>query len=1542
MGAPDHEVRFDTWTKAGRGMDGAADTLASTVDTLCHELAGAGAPWGQDDIGQAFFNGSGEVSGFGVARDSVLSALADMVNLLRATGGNLIISGNNDRLAEDASTIGAAVPEGAETNALAQKDPYRLPQVSESLARSDPPPGVVQQILGFLETLVGGIQWPDGDMDGLGRIKNAFTTAATAILGVAQDVEEHARTVTANNAGDAVDAFATFAAALHGGGEDGGLLWLAGMCQWLADSVDFLMRQKDAARLQFELSCAFLVLTWAIAWAISWITGGGSVAAAEAATEVEGFALRSFLRSIATTVAKAAVGGAWFAGGMDLAGQYARIHEGIQKDFDGDEFAHALEEGAIAGAVMGGAGGAVAARSTPFTTKLADLMASSGLARAGFAGVTGTAGNIAAQGLVEHKVDLGQAAAFGFGMAGLGYAGEVGKHVLGQTAAPGNRATSTGGDIPNNRGYPNYSAKGVGYDIEGQVVGDGTGGHTDSPARVESAGQTDLADHTDAGHGGTVETTDRQPHADSSSYDPVSTRSDSAGGTETAGDGATTAGYQNSIDGIINENPTHPSPETGTDVHAGPNGQMANSLGGHGPDIGVVGESHHGGVGITDGGVEPTAGNGSGPVVVHHRDGTTVVDGQGIHQPADGAGPSGTPDPGHGTMSDLAGNTGHTPTAPQVEQPPATGSVAEPAGSAQRVVHESPPRDVPVAVVPLDQGGRGSAPHEGGPARTSSRPVESRSPQTSRSEAGYGTHQDEKPGNAHPTPGSEHQAGAVAADRWSDVPGFDPGRTGSGPREAHPIRSADLNPDTRQPLMPAYGKDTLAVLRGGHAYALTEGEALQASQWTHLREDATATPVTREHHPFEDASKVDVRRLGVTAQDGGERSVTEFTVTVQYHADPTMTSEDVVRAQSNVLDAVDIYYNHQHRLVDGSQLHVRVEFEEAGSADGAVRLRPGDGMGEGERPDMLTLYADMDPVAIAHEVGHHLDLHDEYADPGRPGAETLTAPGVTREPNLMGDGLRSWADRTLIVDHNGHPVPSTAGLRDRHLIAMQGLADRAAPGAPDVHGVAGPMVPVEHAVRENRPLDPPDHVRELLDRVGEDGRPVFPAEGRDALEHAVLLDRMHVLFGDEARTAGHLRYTEALTDAAGRLYETAPDYSFREPDLHGLRHLADVVGASPEGALPHADLLHELAHQTLGRNPTPREVEALTRLAEHLNDRMDGRRPRENPSDALHRAAADRLGTAPGPETTRRAIGQLAAEHPHAPDPGGEHPVPRMGKYERDKRQRIDAANSAMRDFEERIGRRLSPQERHRMRQNIHDDLDAIEREKRSDSSWRPGYRNNTRAGIERRYDKNGNLVDANTGEIIPKGRADIGHKPGYEWKDFYSQAKKMKLTDAQIRELAQYSDAYHMELDTNNRGHKYEQGGGASKFLEGHKKHSDGSVTVRGLRIYPDGRVIDAETKKPIKKSDVPKSWKREQKKAEEAAKKEIAETNKYLNNVAQKSNPTAKERKALELQQQASEKAKKAENAVFFKGSAQKEAMEAQRKADEAIEKAKKKWWQ
>ncbi|MCW2865423.1 MAG: hypothetical protein JWP48_7131 [Actinoallomurus sp.] len=491
-------ARPDTWVSSGRGLVGASESLESAVNALCHVLAGAGACWGNDEIGRAFFDGDGQAPGYGVSRDEVLAALADMVNVVRATGGLLIVSGRTYAVAEEAGDVGSALPPGADVGALAAEDPYRLPAVTAGFAESDPPPSGLVAMLRFVESLVGGCAWPDGSVAGLSAVVRAWRAAGYAAGLVAEDVAGHARAVTSNNAGEATQRFGSFADALRGGGDEGGLLWLTTACTGLADSVENLIRQKEAARFQFALSLDFLLATWALAMGLSVITGGGSVAAATATSEAEGMTLKAFLRM----VVKSVLAGAWYSGGLDAAGQYARIEYGLAKGFDAGEFFTAVGEGAVAGGVMGVAGGWVGRRGNALTTTLSGAMRSPGLKGAGarffFAGTTGTAGNVAAQAAFDKgHVDWVQAAQFGFGMAGIEVVKETGRHTaagLTGPAHPGSTEPAAApGETPPGRTPGSETAAGRASGRPPSAAGHIPAGEGTVPARSQGAESTQAA-----------------------------------------------------------------------------------------------------------------------------------------------------------------------------------------------------------------------------------------------------------------------------------------------------------------------------------------------------------------------------------------------------------------------------------------------------------------------------------------------------------------------------------------------------------------------------------------------------------------------------------------------------------------------------------------------------------------------------------------------------------------------------------------------------------------------------------------------------------------------------------------------------------------------------------------------------------------------------------------------------------------------------------------------------------------------------------------
>jgi hypothetical protein len=478
-GAGSGVLRFDakTWTGSGQKVLAAASTLATAVNTLCGALEDAGACWGEDDIGQAFINGQGGKPGFAMSRDEVLNGLATMVNLLQETGSAMVVTGQGFAAAEQSNTIGA--PAAAQPSAPAVSQ-YQLPPTASDLIKTDPPPGEFMEILGILEKLVAGCQWPDGSMSALGSMQQALLTASGAITRVKGEVEQYCKAVEAVSAGQTATQFESFAAKLCG--DDGGLAWLAGACQGLAGSVHTLTEQKNAARMQFELSLVFLAISFAAAQALAVFTFGGSEAAFMGEAEAEGFALRAMLQAVARGV----VEGIWYAGGMDLIAQFSQMANGLQSSFNWVEFGKSVGEGAVAGGVAGGlsyglsSALAAAAGSSGLVKNLANLAGTNAVtefaAKAAVGGVAGTVGSIAAQEVFDDgHVNLMQAGGFGLGMGVIGAA-------LGGDRGP----ADAGGDVPADP----TEARGAGDPADSSMPATGPGG-TDpasAAARLASAG----------------------------------------------------------------------------------------------------------------------------------------------------------------------------------------------------------------------------------------------------------------------------------------------------------------------------------------------------------------------------------------------------------------------------------------------------------------------------------------------------------------------------------------------------------------------------------------------------------------------------------------------------------------------------------------------------------------------------------------------------------------------------------------------------------------------------------------------------------------------------------------------------------------------------------------------------------------------------------------------------------------------------------------------------------------------------------------------
>ena len=200
--------------------------------------AAAGDAWGDDDLGLTFFNGEGKTPGFGKARDRALSDLRDAVNILRWTGAALVASGRNYAAAEQASTVSGAPVAAVQGTAPSL---YELPVVTKKLVECEPPPDAWREILRLMEMLVGGCEWPRGNIAHIKEMRDAFVDMANLIDDCLSALLDQIKAVTRSNAGLAAGEFASFAPRLSG--RTGMMEQLAAECRGLAKFCDTLARQ---------------------------------------------------------------------------------------------------------------------------------------------------------------------------------------------------------------------------------------------------------------------------------------------------------------------------------------------------------------------------------------------------------------------------------------------------------------------------------------------------------------------------------------------------------------------------------------------------------------------------------------------------------------------------------------------------------------------------------------------------------------------------------------------------------------------------------------------------------------------------------------------------------------------------------------------------------------------------------------------------------------------------------------------------------------------------------------------------------------------------------------------------------------------------------------------------------------------------------------------------------------------------------------------------------------------------------------------------
>ena len=81
----------------------------------------------------------------------------------------------------------------------------------------------------------------------------------------------------------------------------------------------------------------------------------------------------------------------------------------------------------------------------------------------------------------------------------------------------------------------------------------------------------------------------------------------------------------------------------------------------------------------------------------------------------------------------------------------------------------------------------------------------------------------------------------------------------------------------------------------------------------------------------------------------------------------------------------------------------------------------------------------------------------------------------------------------------------------------------------------------------------------------------------------------------------------------------------------------------------------------------------------------------------------------------------------------------------------------------------------------------------------------NTSANIEAVYNEKGQMLDANTKEVLVQGQIDKGHKHGYEEQAMRMCAERCHMTQKDYNKMMQNPKLYQFESSHNNRSHKFE-----------------------------------------------------------------------------------------------------------------------------------------
>ncbi|MFI7638792.1 sugar transferase [Nonomuraea sp. NPDC049400] len=369
--APAGVLQFnpESWVSAGKGAREAADDLARGVDAFCRAMDER--PFGQDGLGRGLFEGDPEagVPGFAQIRDELLNDLVAAVNLLRGMAAGLAVTG--DRYARVEAANGGIPCEQPCPGWLKDPEKYRPELGPGGLPTTTPPPGFVSQAIWFLESIGCGSAWPDGDLDGVVRLRDA----ATAMGRVVGDVQEQIadQSCRAAGCGPATAAFGRAARVVHG--DQGQLARLRQQCEHLADCAQIAYDAIVKARWRFVASAAFVVALMLLAKLLARRLGPTLDVVVKRLLRVEGQALRIILLII-----RQAALGAMFSGGLGVIDQLFTTGT-----VDAAELVRDMSHGALAGGLMAGAHAALPLllrRGGPALTGLAQAMESATWERA--------------------------------------------------------------------------------------------------------------------------------------------------------------------------------------------------------------------------------------------------------------------------------------------------------------------------------------------------------------------------------------------------------------------------------------------------------------------------------------------------------------------------------------------------------------------------------------------------------------------------------------------------------------------------------------------------------------------------------------------------------------------------------------------------------------------------------------------------------------------------------------------------------------------------------------------------------------------------------------------------------------------------------------------------------------------------------------------------------------------------------------------------------------------------------------------------------